>query len=100
MSKGLLSATRETQVPGQAYAVGSTDKPSARKARARPRKAGNLTEAQVQQRTKASAGYGATFIAVELVIVMTGTESAWIHLVSVLPGLMMMMLGITAAAST
>ena len=69
--------------------------------RRRPKtKKGNLSKAQVKHRTKVAEGYGVAFIAIEIIIVMTGSGSAWIHLVSMLPGMMMMVAGVTASFST
>ncbi len=66
---------------------------------ARPRK-GNLSDAQVKGRKRSAGGFAATFIGIEAVIVLTGSDSAWIHLVSMLPGMLMTLAGVTAFFQT
>lgn len=66
---------------------------------ARTRK-GNLTDAQVKGRKRSATGFAATFIAIEAAIVLTGSDSPWIHLVSMLPGMMMTLAGVTAFFQT
>ena len=61
---------------------------------------GNLSAAQVKGRKRSAGGFAATFIGIEAVIVLTGSDSAWIHLVSMLPGMLMTLAGVTAFFQT
>jgi hypothetical protein len=61
---------------------------------------GNLSEAQVKGRSNNAKGWGAAFVAVEALILLTGSSSIWLHCLSVLPGLFCLLFGVTAAFST
>jgi hypothetical protein len=70
-------------------------------ASARPRtRKGNVSDAQVKVRKRGAGGFAATFIAIELAIVLTGSDSPWVHLVSMLPGTFMTLAGVTAFFKT
>jgi hypothetical protein len=80
------------------FIAGPTQQVAPRK-KAKTRK-GNLTDKQVKAREKAAAWYGGIFLVIEALIVITGSGSAWLHLVSMLPGTFMMMAGVTALFQT
>lgn len=61
---------------------------------------GNLSDGQVKGRKRSAGYFAATFIAIEAAIVLTNSDSAWIHLVSMLPGMMMTLAGVTAFFQT
>ena len=105
LGRWMAKSLKVVDTPKPAGSSGGNYAPSAAPAdaprRRRPKtKKGNLSKAQVKHRTKVAEGYGVAFIAIEIIIVMTGSGSAWIHLVSMLPGMMMMVAGVTASFST
>ena len=88
-----------TQTRAALRFIAGPNQPAAPRKKAKTRK-GNLTDKQVKTREKAAVGYAGMFVAVEAAIVLTGSGSAWLHLVSMLPGTLMMLSGVTALFQT
>lgn len=61
---------------------------------------GNLTEAQVKDRQKNARTQLVVFLAIEGAVILTGSSNPWLHLVTVAPGMVMLITGITAAFGT
>ena len=61
---------------------------------------GNLSDAAVKDRKRGAGTYAVAFFGVEALIILTGSESPWLHLVSMLPGTFMMLGGVTAFFQT
>lgn len=61
---------------------------------------GNLTEAQIKDRQKNARTQLVVFLAIEGAVILTGSSNPWLHLVTVAPGMIMLVSGITAAFGT